>query len=82
MFELLNNQKIVIEGYDYEKAYGMITLEESDPSFDIEILDMQEKGLDVISNSDKYYVFEGQEYSYILYKDIYYGIDFLKDSSG
>ena len=45
----------------------MVTLEDSDPSFDIDIEDMQEKGLNVISNSEKYYVFEGQEYSYVLY---------------
>lgn len=69
IFELLKNRKVSIEGYDYEKAYGMITLEEGDPSFDIEILDMKENGLCVISNSEKYYVFDGQEYSYILYKD-------------
>lgn len=69
IFELLKNKKISIDGYDYEKAYGMVTLEEGDPSFDIEILDMKENGLCVISNSEKYYVFDGQEYSYILYKD-------------
>lgn len=69
IFELLKNKKISIDGYDYEKAYGMVILEEGDPSFDIEILDMKENGLCVISNSEKYYVFDGQEYSYILYKD-------------
>ena len=69
IFELLKGKKIAIEGYDYEKAFGMVTLEDSDPSFDIDIEDMQEKGLNVISNSEKYYVFEGQEYSYVLYKD-------------
>ncbi len=69
IFELLKDKKISIDGYDYEKAYGMITLEEGDPSFDIEIVDMKENGLCVISNSEKYYVFDGQEYSYILYKD-------------
>ncbi len=69
IFELLKNKKISIDGYDYEKAYGMVTLEDGDPSFDIEILDMKENGLCVISNSEKYYVFDGQEYSYILYKD-------------
>lgn len=69
IFELLKGKKISIDGYDYEKAYGMITLEEGDPSFDIEIVDMKENGLCVISNSEKYYVFDGQEYSYILYKE-------------
>ncbi len=69
IFDILDGQKLSIENYDYEKAYGVVTLENSDPSFDIEIIDAQEKGLYVISNSDKYYVFEGQDYSYILYKD-------------
>jgi len=69
IFELLEGRKISIEDYEYEKAYGMITLENSDPAFDIEIIDLGKNGLSVISNSDKYYVFEGQEYSYVLYKD-------------
>ncbi len=69
LFTLLVGKKIAIEDYDYEKAYGMITLEEGDPSFDLEIVDMGIKGLSVISNSEKYYVFEGQEYAYVLYKD-------------
>lgn len=69
IFELLNGRKISIEDYEYEKAYGMITLEDGDPAFDIEIVDLGKNGLSVISNSDKYYVFEGQEYSYVLYKD-------------
>ena len=69
VFDILKGKKVVIEDYDYEKAYGMVTLEESDPSFDIEIFDMQDSGLAVVSNSDKYYIFEGQEYSYVLYKD-------------
>ena len=68
LFEILKDKKIAITGYDYEKAYGMITLEDSDPSFDIDILE-SEKGIDIISTSDKFYVFEGQEYSYVLYKD-------------
>ena len=66
IFEILKGKKILIEDYDYEKAYGMITLEDSDPSFDIEIFDLEDKGLAVTSNSDKYYIFEGQEYSYVL----------------
>ena len=69
LFDILKGQKVTIEDYDYEKAYGVITLEESDPSFDVEIIDAEEKGLHVISNSEKYYVFEGQDYSYILYKE-------------
>ncbi|MBO5476475.1 MAG: SNF2 helicase associated domain-containing protein [Clostridia bacterium] len=69
LFDILKGQKLTIEDYDYEKAYGVVTLEESDPSFDIEIVDTEDKGLYVISNSDKYYVFEGQDYSYVLYKE-------------
>lgn len=69
LFDILKGQKLTIEDYDYEKAYGVVMLEESDPSFDIEIVDAEEKGLYVISNSDKYYVFEGQDYSYVLYKE-------------
>ena len=69
LFDILKGQKLTIEDYDYEKAYGVVTLEESDPSFDIEIVDAEDKGLYVISNSDKYYVFEGQDYSYVLYKE-------------
>lgn len=69
LFDILKGQKLTIEDYDYEKAYGVVMLEESDPSFDIEIVDAEEKGLYVISNSNKYYVFEGQDYSYVLYKE-------------
>ncbi len=69
IFEILKGQKVVIEDYDYEKAYGMVTLEDSNPSFDIDIIDAGDSGIEVVSTSDKYYVFEGQEYSYVLYKD-------------
>lgn len=69
IFNILKDKKVVIDGYEYEKAYGVITLEESDPSFDIELIDADKSGIYVVSNSDKYYVFEGQDYSYILYKD-------------
>ena len=69
VFEILKDQKIVIDGYEYEKAYGMVTLIDEDPSFDVEIIDKQDDGIEVITNSDKYYVFDGQENSYVLYKD-------------
>ena len=69
IFEILKDQKIVIDGYEYEKAYGMVTLIDEDPSFDVEIIDKQDEGIEVLTNSDKYYVFDGQDYSYVLYKD-------------
>ncbi len=69
IFNLLKDKRVTIEDYEYEKAHGFITLEESNPSFDIEILDANNDGIYVVSNSEKYYVFEGQDYSYVLYKD-------------
>ena len=69
IFELLNGKEVVIDGYDYEKAYGIIKLEDSDPQFNIDVFDAEDKGLYVSCLEDRYYVFEGQDYSYVLYKD-------------
>ncbi len=69
LFEILKGKQILIDGYDYEKAYGMIELVDSDPSFEIDIMDGEDKGIYVLRNGEQYYVFEGQDYAYILYKD-------------
>ena len=69
VFDILKDKKVAIDGYDYEKAYGMVSLVEKDPPFDINITDVGDKGIEVSTGNEKYYVFEGQDYSYVLYKE-------------
>lgn len=71
-FLLMRNKKIQVGGYEYEKSYGMITLIDEDPKIDLEIEDQLENGICILKDVEKYYIFEGQEFSYILYKDKFY----------
>ncbi|MEG2348285.1 MAG: SNF2 helicase associated domain-containing protein [Clostridia bacterium] len=67
-FDIMLNTKIQIFGYDYEKSYGAVTLINENPSIEIE-MDSDEDGIKIIRDIQEYYIFDGQDYSYILYKD-------------
>lgn len=74
-FDLMKDKKIQIEGYTYEKSFGMIKLLEENPKLEFDIVDNNENGIDVIRGIEDYNILYGQQYIYILYKDFLYRCD-------
>lgn len=70
-FDLMLDKKVQILGYEYEKSYGLITLVNENPSIEIE-MDSKGDSLEIIKDIEEYYIFDGEEYCYVLYKDKLY----------
>ncbi|MDO4283309.1 MAG: SNF2 helicase associated domain-containing protein [Clostridia bacterium] len=71
-FNLMLNQKIQIDGYAYEKCFGQIEFVDENPKLEVDVIDNQDEGISVINDTQKYYIFYGQQYVYILYKEHLY----------
>lgn len=67
-FDLYNGKKVIIQEYSNDSAYGIINFVSQNPEFKFEIT-QQDKGIEIALFNDEYYIFEGQEYIYILFKD-------------
>lgn len=74
-FDLMIDKKIQIEGYSYEKAFGMIKFVYKNPKLEFDIVDNDQDGIDVIKGLEDYKILYGQQYIYILYKDCLYRCD-------
>lgn len=70
-FDIYNSQKVIIENYNYESSYGMVTFTDENPNFVFDVQEVKE-GIELSLFCDDYYTFEGQDYVYVLYKDKLY----------
>lgn len=67
-FSIYNNESVIIEGAYPSNTSGMITFVAEDPKFEIEVQEVEE-GIEISQFNDDYYMFNGQDYLYILFKD-------------
>lgn len=67
-FSIYNNESVIIEGHYPSNTSGMITFVDEDPKFEIEVQEVED-GIEISQFNDDYYMFSGQEYLYILFKD-------------
>lgn len=67
-FNIYNKESVIIEGVDTNNTSGIITFVDEDPKFEIEIQEVED-GIEISQFNDDYYMFNGQDYLYILFKD-------------
>lgn len=67
-FSIYNKESVIIEGVGSSNTSGMITFVDEDPKFEIEVQEVED-GIEISQFNDDYYMFSGQEYLYILFKD-------------
>lgn len=67
-FDIYNNDKVIIQGYYSYNTYSLINFVCQNPDFNFDVTEV-EKGIEISLYTDDYYMFEGQEYIYILFKD-------------
>lgn len=65
-FDIYQDKKIEFD------EYGEIKLVSQDPIFDMDIIENESIGLNIINNSDEYYIYYGAEYAYVLYQNKLY----------
>lgn len=67
-FSIYNNESVIIEGVGTSNTSGMITFVAEDPKFEIEVQEVED-GIEISQFNDDYYIFNGQDYLYVLFKD-------------
>lgn len=67
-FSIYNNESVIIEGAGPSNTSGMITFVAEDPKFEIEVQEVED-GIEISQFNDDYYIFNGQDYLYVLFKD-------------
>lgn len=67
-FNIYNKESVIIEGVDTNNTSGIITFVDEDPKFEIEVQEVED-GIEISQFNDDYYMFNGQDYLYILFKD-------------
>lgn len=67
-FSIYNNESVIIEGTGPSNTSGMITFVDEDPKFEIEVQEVED-GIEISQFNDDYYMFNGQDYLYVLFKD-------------
>lgn len=67
-FNIYSKESVIIEGAYPNNTSGIITFVDEDPKFEIEIQEVED-GIEISQFNDDYYMFNGQDYLYILFKD-------------
>lgn len=67
-FDIMKNKDIYIDGYNTDEEQKILLVEE-DPKLEFNIEEKSDGGLTLFHYNDDYYIFNGQEYAYVLYKN-------------